>query len=73
MSFGAWTINGSWVTVDDEQSLVMLHTAIDLGVNFIDTTDVYGDGQEHHRVRVLLPVKCRIIRRELPADQCMSA
>jgi aryl-alcohol dehydrogenase-like predicted oxidoreductase len=45
ISFGAWAIGGSWGTVDDHQSLAALDRAIDLGVNFIDTADVYGDGR----------------------------
>ena len=54
VSFGAWAIGGSWGTVDDEQSLATLHTAIDLGVNFIDTADVYGDG---HSERLIAQLK----------------
>jgi aryl-alcohol dehydrogenase-like predicted oxidoreductase len=45
ISFGAWAIGGAWGTVDDRQSLAALDRAIDLGVNFIDTADVYGDGR----------------------------
>ena len=45
ISFGAWAIGGSWGNVSDEQSMAALHKAIDLGVNFIDTADVYGDGR----------------------------
>jgi aryl-alcohol dehydrogenase-like predicted oxidoreductase len=45
VSFGAWAIGGSWGTTDDEQALRALHRAVDLGVNFIDTADVYGDGK----------------------------
>ncbi len=45
ISFGAWAIGGSWGSVDDQASLAALHKAIDLGVNFIDTADVYGDGR----------------------------
>ena len=45
VSFGAWAIGGTWGTVDDEQSMLALHRALDLGVNFFDTADVYGDGQ----------------------------
>lgn len=45
VSFGAWAIGGTWGTVDDEQSLKALHKALDLGVNFFDTADVYGDGR----------------------------
>jgi aryl-alcohol dehydrogenase-like predicted oxidoreductase len=44
VSFGAWAIGGSWGSVDDKDSLAALHRSIDLGVNFIDTADVYGDG-----------------------------
>jgi len=45
VSFGAWAIGGTWGPVDDEQSLAALHRAVDLGVNFFDTADVYGDGR----------------------------
>jgi aryl-alcohol dehydrogenase-like predicted oxidoreductase len=44
-SFGAWAIGGTWGKVDDKESLAALHRAVDLGVNFIDTADVYGDGR----------------------------
>jgi aryl-alcohol dehydrogenase-like predicted oxidoreductase len=44
ISFGAWAIGGSWGSVNDKESLAALNRAIDLGVNFIDTADVYGDG-----------------------------
>ena len=45
ISFGAWAIGGSWGPVDDAESLAALHQALDLGVNFVDTADVYGDGR----------------------------
>lgn len=45
ISFGAWAIGGTWGTVDDRESLAALHRALDLGVNFFDTADVYGDGR----------------------------
>src|SRR5450432_1367859 len=44
ISFGAWAIGGTWGPVDDTDSLGALHRALDLGVNFFDTADVYGDG-----------------------------
>lgn len=50
ISFGAWAIGGSWGQVDDRESLAALHRAIDLGVNFIDTADVYGDGRSERLV-----------------------
>ncbi len=45
ISFGAWAIGGAWGTVDDKESLATLHAALDGGVNFFDTADVYGDGR----------------------------
>lgn len=50
VSFGAWAIGGSWGNVDDKDSLAALHKAIDLGVNFIDTADVYGDGRSEQLI-----------------------
>ena len=45
IGFGSWGIGGdAWGSTDDKTSLAALHKAIDLGVNFIDTADVYGDG-----------------------------
>lgn len=44
LSFGTWGIGGDWGTVSDEISLEALHTAIEQGVNFFDTADVYGNG-----------------------------
>jgi aryl-alcohol dehydrogenase-like predicted oxidoreductase len=45
ISFGAWAIGGTWGQVDDDESMATLHRALDLGVNFFDTADVYGDGR----------------------------
>ena len=45
ISFGAWAIGGTWGEQRDEDSLAALHRALDLGVNFFDTADVYGDGR----------------------------
>ncbi len=50
ISFGAWAIGGSWGAVDDVQSMAALGRALDLGINFFDTADVYGDG---HSERLL--------------------
>jgi aryl-alcohol dehydrogenase-like predicted oxidoreductase len=54
ISFGAWAIGGAWGTVDDKESLASLHAALDGGVNFFDTADVYGDG---HSERLLAKLK----------------
>ncbi|TLS54218.1 aldo/keto reductase [Paenibacillus antri] len=50
MSFGTWAIGGSWGSVSDEESLRALEAAMEAGVNFFDTADVYGDG---HSERLL--------------------
>ena len=44
VSFGAWAIGGTWGDVKDDESLAALNRALDLGVNFFDTADGYGDG-----------------------------
>ncbi len=45
ISFGAWAIGGSWGDVNDNESIQALRKAVELGVNFFDTADVYGDGR----------------------------
>jgi aryl-alcohol dehydrogenase-like predicted oxidoreductase len=50
LSFGAWAIGGSWGRVDDDESFAALNCAVDMGVNFIDTADVYGDGRSERLV-----------------------
>ncbi len=44
ISFGTWAIGGSWGSTNDEESIKALETAMDHGVNFFDTADVYGNG-----------------------------
>jgi aryl-alcohol dehydrogenase-like predicted oxidoreductase len=55
ISFGAWAVGGAWGQVDDRESLAALHRALDLGVNFFDTADVYGDGRSE---RLLARLRC---------------
>jgi len=50
ISFGAWAIGGAWGSVSDDESLAALRKAIDCGVNFIDTADVYGDGRSERLI-----------------------
>jgi aryl-alcohol dehydrogenase-like predicted oxidoreductase len=54
ISFGAWAIGSAWGSVDDAESLAALAKAIDCGVNFIDTADVYGMG---HSERLIARLK----------------
>jgi aryl-alcohol dehydrogenase-like predicted oxidoreductase len=54
IGFGAWAIGGSWGPVKDKESLAALNRAVDLGVNFIDTADVYGEGRSEQLIARLL-------------------
>jgi aryl-alcohol dehydrogenase-like predicted oxidoreductase len=54
IGFGAWAIGGSWGETDDAQSLAALHAAVDAGVTFFDTADVYGDGRSERLLGRLL-------------------
>ncbi len=67
MGFGAWGIGGdAWGKTDDTEAIAALHKAIELGVNFIDTADVYGDGhseqliaqvRKQHREKLFIATK----------------
>ena len=60
IGFGAWAIGGTWGHTDDTAAMAALHRALDRGVNFFDTADVYGDG---HSERLLAR-----LRRERPGE-----
>jgi len=53
ISFGAWAIGGFWGHVSEEDAMATLNQAIDSGVNFIDTADVYGDGRSERLIAKL--------------------
>ncbi|HVB22676.1 MAG TPA: aldo/keto reductase [Ktedonobacteraceae bacterium] len=50
IGFGSWGIGGDWGPTEDAPALAALNKAIDLGVNFIDTADVYGDGHSEQLI-----------------------
>lgn len=54
VSLGAWQIGGAWGSVPDEDAIRVLHAALDAGVNFIDTADVYGDGRSERLIARVL-------------------
>ena len=55
IGFGAWAIGGGeWGPVKDEESMAALHKAIDMGVNLIDTADVYGEGHSERLIAQVL-------------------
>ncbi|NSW77026.1 MAG: aldo/keto reductase [Candidatus Atribacteria bacterium] len=62
VGFGAWAIGSGWGKVDEDDAIRALHRAIDLGVNFIDTADVYGDGRSERLIaRVLRERRERVL------------
>jgi len=74
IGFGAWAVGGSWGETDDEESLAAMHAAVDAGVTFFDTADVYGDGRSERLIARLLKerserlvVATKFLRRE-PLD-----
>ncbi|HEX6710978.1 MAG TPA: aldo/keto reductase [Rubrobacter sp.] len=54
ISLGTWAFGGDWGTVGEEDAYAALNRAIDLGVNFLDTADVYGDGRSEKLIGKLL-------------------
>src|SRR5213078_3326208 len=54
IGFGAWAIGGAWGETDEQESLAALHAAVDSGVTFFDTADVYGDGRSERLIGRLL-------------------
>ncbi len=55
VGFGAWGISGrDWGTTDDDKSRKAIETALDAGVTFIDTADVYGFGHSEELIREVL-------------------
>jgi len=51
VSFGTWAIGSAWGHVDRDEALAGLRRAIDAGVNFFDTADIYGDGRSEELLR----------------------
>lgn len=54
IGFGAWQIGGSWGEVSDTDGRAALNAALDAGMTFIDTADVYGDGRSERIIADVL-------------------
>ncbi|HEY6579602.1 MAG TPA: aldo/keto reductase [Rubrobacter sp.] len=54
ISLGTWALGGEWGAVDEDDAYAALNRAVDLGVNFLDTADVYGDGRSEKLIARLL-------------------
>jgi aryl-alcohol dehydrogenase-like predicted oxidoreductase len=54
ISLGTWALGGEWGTVAEADAYASLNRAVDRGVNFLDTADVYGDGRSENLIGRLL-------------------
>jgi aryl-alcohol dehydrogenase-like predicted oxidoreductase len=54
ISLGTWALGGEWGTVAEDDAYASLNRAVDLGVNFLDTADVYGNGRSENLIGRLL-------------------
>jgi len=54
IGFGAWAIGGAWGDVPETEARQTLRAALDAGVSFFDTADVYGDGRSERLIRDVL-------------------
>jgi aryl-alcohol dehydrogenase-like predicted oxidoreductase len=50
VGLGCWQLGADWGTVDEADALAVLHAAVDSGVTFLDTADVYGDGRSERLI-----------------------
>lgn len=65
VGLGCWQLGGDWGEVPEAAAMDILHTAVDSGVTFLDTADVYGDGRSEKLIGRLL--------HERPNDSLMVA
>ena len=54
VGLGCWQLGGDWGDVGDSDAMAVLHAAVDAGVTFLDTADVYGDGRSETLIGRLL-------------------
>src|SRR6187401_2907601 len=50
IGLGCWQLGADWGDVGEDDALAVLHAALDAGVTFFDTADVYGDGRSERLV-----------------------
>ena len=54
VGLGCWQLGADWGRVDDADAMAVLHAALDAGVTFLDTADVYGDGRSEQLIAAFL-------------------
>jgi aryl-alcohol dehydrogenase-like predicted oxidoreductase len=70
LGFGTWAIGGAWGKLDDREALKAMDKAMDAGVNFFDTADVYGDGHSEELLAKSVKGKASI---QIATKFCRSA
>ncbi|HEX5404701.1 MAG TPA: aldo/keto reductase [Pseudonocardiaceae bacterium] len=50
VGLGTWQLGADWGAVDEDDALAVLAAAVDSGVTFLDTADVYGDGRSERLI-----------------------
>jgi len=71
IALGCWQFGGDWWGgAQDEKSIATVHKALDIGINFFDTADVYGFGRSEkilakalgtHRKDVIIATKVGVV------------
>lgn len=76
IGIGTWALGADWGAVDDREATAALHEALDCGMTFIDTADVYGDGRSERLISGVLkdrpgskPMVATKLGRRLPAQE----
>lgn len=54
IGLGTWVFGGRWGGADDTESEAAVHAALDAGINWIDTADIYGQGRAERIVGKVL-------------------
>ncbi|WP_406043567.1 aldo/keto reductase [Micromonospora sp. NBC_00898] len=50
VGLGAWQLGADWGQVSEDEAMAVLAAAVDAGVTFLDTADVYGDGRSEQLI-----------------------
>ena len=76
VGIGTWALGADWGAVDDRDATAALHKALDCGMNFIDTADVYGDGRSERLIAGVMkersgpkPMVATKLGRRLPVQE----
>lgn len=59
IGMGTWQLGGDWGPVDERRAQALLHAAVDAGVTFLDTADVYGPGTSEEQIGIFLKSSSR--------------